>query len=123
MNCVHSISSHRSRAGVTMKKRANASDRFSSLLTRRFIWHSLPVRFDILSLFPQIAAGALGESMMKRAQERGLVEIHSHNLRDWARDKHHVTDEPPYGGGPGMVMKCQPIFDAVEALRRDGSGN
>jgi tRNA (guanine37-N1)-methyltransferase len=75
------------------------------------------VRIDILSLFPQIATAALGESMMKRAQEKGLVEIHSHNLRDWARDKHRTTDDTPYGGGQGMVMKCEPIFAAVEELR------
>ena len=75
------------------------------------------MRIDILSLFPQIAAGALGESMMKRAQESGLVEIQSHNLRDWARDRHKTVDDTPYGGGPGMVMKCEPIFAAVEELR------
>jgi tRNA (guanine37-N1)-methyltransferase len=75
------------------------------------------MRIDIVSLFPQIAANALGESIMRRAQERGLVEIHSHNLRDWARDKHRMTDDTPYGGGPGMVMKCEPIFAAVEELQ------
>jgi tRNA (guanine37-N1)-methyltransferase len=75
------------------------------------------VRIDILSLFPQIATAALGESMMKRAQEKGLIEIHSHNLRDWATDKHRTTDDTPYGGGQGMVMKCEPIFAAVEQLR------
>ena len=79
------------------------------------------MRIDILSLFPQIAAAALGESMMKRAQARGLVEIHSHNLRDWATDKHRTTDDLPYGGSQGMVMKCEPIFAAVEALRREDS--
>jgi tRNA (guanine37-N1)-methyltransferase len=79
------------------------------------------VRIDILSLFPQIAAAALGESMMKRAQARGLAEIHSHNLRDWATDKHRTTDDMPYGGSQGMVMKCEPIFAAVEALRREDS--
>jgi tRNA (guanine37-N1)-methyltransferase len=76
------------------------------------------VRIDILSLFPQIAAAALGESIMKRAQEKGLVEIHSHNLRNWATDKHRTTDDTPYGGGQGMVLQCGPIFAAVEALRR-----
>lgn len=75
------------------------------------------MRIDILSLFPQIAAAALGESIMKRAQARGLVEIHSHNLRDWATDKHRITDDTPYGGSQGMVMKCEPVFAAVEALR------
>jgi tRNA (guanine37-N1)-methyltransferase len=79
------------------------------------------VRIDILSLFPQIASAALGESMMKRAQARGLVEFHSHNLRDWATDKHRTTDDIPYGGSQGMVLKCEPIFAAVESLRRENS--
>lgn len=57
---------------------------------------------------------------MKRAQTRGLAEIHSHNLRDWATDKHRLTDDTPYGGSQGMVMKCEPIFAAIEALRRPG---
>ena len=75
------------------------------------------MRIDILSLFPQIATAALGESMMKRAQQAGLLELHSHNIRDWATDKHRTTDDTPYGGGQGMVMKCEPIFAAVESLR------
>jgi tRNA (guanine37-N1)-methyltransferase len=75
------------------------------------------MRIDILSLFPAIPSAVLGESIMKRAQEKGLVEIHSHNLRDWATDRHHITDDAPYGGGQGMVLKCAPIFAAVEALR------
>ena len=79
------------------------------------------MRIDILSLFPAIASGVLGESIMKRAQEKRLVEIRSHNLRDWATDKHHVTDDAPYGGGQGMVLKCEPIFAAVEALQRDAN--
>lgn len=79
------------------------------------------MRIDIISLFPQIATAALGESILKRAQQRGLVEIHSHNLRDWAADKHHTTDDTPYGGSQGMVLKCEPIFAAVEALKREGS--
>lgn len=79
------------------------------------------MRIDILSLFPQIAEAALSESMMKRAQAAGHVEIRSHNLRDWATDKQRTTDDAPYGGGQGMVMKCEPIFAAVEALRRPDS--
>ena len=75
------------------------------------------MRIDILSLFPQIASGALNESILKRARERQLVEIHSHNLRDWAEDKHRTTDDAPYGGSQGMVLKCEPIFAAVESLR------
>ncbi len=79
------------------------------------------VRIDIISLFPQIAAAALGESIMKRAQARGLAEIHSHNLRDWTTDKHRTTDDTPYGGSQGMILKCEPVFAAVEALRRPES--
>ena len=84
------------------------------------------MRIDILSLFPAIAAAPLAESMIGKAQQRGLVSIHAHNLRDWARDKHRTTDDAPYGGSQGMVMKCEPFFEAVEALRQtpnaEGSG-
>ena len=75
------------------------------------------MRIDILSLFPAIAAAPLAESILGKAQQRGLVEIHSHNLRDWARDKHRTTDDAPYGGSQGMVLRCEPIFAAVESLR------
>ena len=76
---------------------------------------------DVLSLFPAIAAAPLRESIIGKAQERGLITIRSHNLRDWATDKHRTTDDTPYGGSPGMVLKCEPIFAAVEALRDLGS--
>ena len=75
------------------------------------------MRIDILTLFPKICEGALAESIMKRAQEKGLAELRVHNIRDWATGKHSVADDTPYGGGQGMVMKCEPIFAAVEALR------
>lgn len=75
------------------------------------------MRIDILTLFPKICEGALTESMMKRAQEKGLVTLAVHNLRDWARDKHAVTDDTPYGGGQGMVLKAEPLFAAVEELK------
>jgi tRNA (guanine37-N1)-methyltransferase len=75
------------------------------------------VRIDILTLFPKICEGALAESMMKRAQEKGLATIAVHNIRDWALGKHLMTDDTPYGGGQGMVMKCEPVFAAVEAIR------
>ena len=65
--------------------------------------------------------GILGESMLRLAREKGLAEIRMRNLRDWAPGKHHVTDEPPYGGGAGMVMKVEPIFNALEELRRPES--
>ena len=76
---------------------------------------------DILTLFPGLCEGAFGASMMKRARESGAAAIRVHNLRDWARDKHRTTDDVPYGGGQGMVMKPEPIFEAVEALRRPES--
>ena len=82
---------------------------------------SAPLRIDILSLFPQIASAPLGESILGRAQEKRLIEVHSHNLRDWATDKHRTTDDAPYGGGQGMVLKCEPIFAAIDSLRKPGS--
>jgi tRNA (guanine37-N1)-methyltransferase len=75
------------------------------------------MRIDILTLFPAICEGPLGESMLKRAREKGLLDIRIHNLRNWAADKHSTTDDTPYGGGQGMVMKCEPIFAAVEDLK------
>lgn len=83
----------------------------------RIVQYAGIVRIDILTLFPNIAEGSLGESMMKRARENRLVEIHAHNIRDWARDKHRTTDDIPYGGGQGMVMKPEPIFDAVDEIK------
>jgi tRNA (guanine37-N1)-methyltransferase len=75
------------------------------------------MRFDVLTLFPEIFSGYLGESLLKRAQHRGLVEVHLHNIRDWARDKHHSVDDRPFGGGPGMVMMVDPVVPAVEAVQ------
>ncbi len=68
-----------------------------------------------------MGAGILGESMLRLAREKGLAEIRMRNLRDWAPGKHRVTDEPPYGGGAGMVMKVEPIANALGELRRAGS--
>jgi tRNA (guanine37-N1)-methyltransferase len=75
------------------------------------------MRIEIVTLFPEICRAPLSESMMKRAQEKGVLELHIHNLRDWTRDRHHVVDDAPFGGGQGMVMKPQPIFAAVEDLK------
>src|SRR3954470_17346792 len=75
------------------------------------------MRIDILTLFPEICRAPLSESMMKRAQEKQLVDLHIHNLRDWATNKHHVVDDAPFGGGQGMVLKPEPIFAAVDELR------
>ena len=76
------------------------------------------MRIDIVTLFPEICRAPLNESIMKRAQENRIVDLHIHNLRDWTTDKHHVVDDAPFGGGQGMVMKPEPIFAAVEALKR-----
>jgi tRNA (guanine37-N1)-methyltransferase len=76
------------------------------------------MRIDIVTLFPEICRAPLNESIMKRAQENRIIDLHIHNLRDWATDKHHVVDDAPFGGGQGMVMKPEPIFAAVEALRK-----
>ena len=75
------------------------------------------MRIDIVTLFPEICRAPLSESIMKRAQENRIVELHIHNLRDWTIDKHHVVDDAPFGGGQGMVMKPEPIFAAVEELK------
>ena len=75
------------------------------------------MQIDILSLFPGIATAILGESIMKRAQEKGAVSFRSLDIRDWAHDRHHTADDMPYGGGQGMVMKCEPIFEAIESVK------
>ncbi len=74
------------------------------------------MQFDVFSLFPAVLQPYLSSSILQRAAENGLIEVALHDIRDWAPDKHHVTDEPPYGGGGGMVMKVEPIFAAVETI-------
>ena len=71
---------------------------------------------ETLSTFPHMYDSVMGESMMKRAQEKGILEFRAHDLRDWTHDRHRTTDDDPYGGGAGLVMKCEPIFEAVEAI-------
>ncbi len=81
----------------------------------------MPMKIDVISLFPGMFSGYLEESIVKRARERGLVEIGIVNLRDFTHDRHRTADDRPYGGGPGMVLKPEPIFEAVESLRRPES--
>jgi tRNA (guanine37-N1)-methyltransferase len=76
------------------------------------------LRCDVLTLFPDLVRPVLEQSMLKRAQEKGLLEACVHNLRDFTQDKHQMADDAPYGGGAGMVMKAEPVFCAVEALRK-----
>jgi len=78
------------------------------------------MHFDIFTLFPGMFQGPFTESILKRAQERGLLTIALHNIRDATTDKHHVVDDYPYGGGLGMVMKPDPIFAAIEAIHQGG---
>ena len=78
------------------------------------------MHFAIFTLFPDMFQGPFAESMLKRAQERGLLSIALHNIRDATSDKHHVVDDYPYGGGVGMMMKPEPIFTAVEAVYQGG---
>ena len=79
------------------------------------------IEFDILTLFPEMVEGFFSSSMLDRGQSKGVIDIRTHQLRNWAKDKHHKTDELPYGGGAGMVMKPEPIFAAVEDLRQPRS--
>jgi len=74
------------------------------------------MRIDVLTLFPEMFTGPLDVSMVGRARERGLLDLRIHNLRDWTHDRHKTVDDRPFGGGPGMVLKAEPIFEAVESL-------
>ena len=78
------------------------------------------MRIDVLTLFPAMLDGFLAESMIGRAREAKLLEIAVHNVRDWSTDKHHTTDDRPFGGGAGMVMKCEPVFAAIEQVQTPG---
>ena len=74
------------------------------------------MRIDVLTLFPDMFAGVLAGSILKRAADKSLVSYHLHQLRDYSKDVHKKVDDTPYGGGPGLVLMCQPIMDAVEAI-------
>src|SRR5689334_16808406 len=79
------------------------------------------VKIDVLTLFPAMFAGPLDESIIKRAREAGLLDLKIHQLRDYTHDKHKTVDDRPFGGGPGMLLKPEPIFEAVEAIARDAT--
>src|ERR1051325_3054857 len=83
----------------------------------------MSLRFDILTLFPEMFAAVLGTSIPKRAAEKGLVEYHTTNFRDFATDAHLSVDDKPFGGGPGMIMMCQTVFDAVAAAEMQDPRN
>ena len=79
------------------------------------------MRFDLVTIFPGLCAGPLGEGIVGRAIDRGLVDVRVHDLRDYTTDRHRSVDDVSYGGGPGMVFKPEPLFSAVDALRADGA--
>jgi len=81
------------------------------------------MRFDIITIFPEIFDSYLQESIIKRAIKKGLIKINIHNLRNWTADRHKTVDDRPYGGGIGMVMKVEPIFKAVTALKKPKTKN
>jgi len=76
------------------------------------------MRFDVLTLFPEMFPGYLGQSLLKRAIQNELVSVQMHNLRDWAEGRHKVVDDRPYGGGPGMILKVEPVVACVEAVQQ-----
>lgn len=78
------------------------------------------MRIDTLSTFPHMYDSVMGESIMKRAQACGALDFHAHDLRDWTHDRHRTTDDAPYGGGQGLVMKCEPIFEAYDDIASQG---
>jgi tRNA (guanine37-N1)-methyltransferase len=80
------------------------------------------MQFEVFTLLPEVFPPYLESSILQRARQRGLIDVRLHNIRDWARDKHHTTDDMPYGGGGGMVMKPEPVFDAVESILGPSSG-
>jgi tRNA (guanine37-N1)-methyltransferase len=79
------------------------------------------MRFDVLTLFPDLFQGYFTQSILKLAIQGGLVEIHLWNIRDWARGKHRSVDDRPFGGGPGMVIMPEPVYDAVEAVQKEAA--
>jgi tRNA (guanine37-N1)-methyltransferase len=78
------------------------------------------MRIDVLTLFPEMLSGYLGQSLLKRAIDAGLVEIKIHNIRDWAQGKHKQVDDRPFGGGPGMVLRPEPVVECTEHVQKDG---
>jgi tRNA (guanine37-N1)-methyltransferase len=89
-------------------------DTGSTLIERRY-----KMKIDVLTLFPAMFAGPLDESIVKRARDAGLLDLKIHNLRDWTHDRHKTVDDRPFGGGPGMLLKPEPLFEAIENLKRE----
>ena len=81
----------------------------------------MSMKIDVLTLFPAMVAGPLDESIIKRAREAGLLDLKVHQLRDYTHDRHKTVDDRPFGGGPGMLLKPEPIFEAVESIARENT--
>ena len=79
------------------------------------------MKVDVITLFPAMFAGPLDESIISRARESGRLELAIHDLREWTHDRHRTVDDEPYGGGPGMVLKPEPVFEAIDALANDAT--
>jgi tRNA (guanine37-N1)-methyltransferase len=77
------------------------------------------MKIDVLTLFPAMFAGPLDESIIRRARDAGLLDLKIHQLRDWTHDRHKTVDDKPFGGGPGMLLKIEPLFEAIESLQRE----
>jgi tRNA (guanine37-N1)-methyltransferase len=75
------------------------------------------MRFDVLTLFPEMLSGYLGQSLLRKAVDAGIVNVQVHNIRDWAQGKHRQVDDRPFGGGPGMILRPEPVVESVEAVR------
>jgi tRNA (guanine37-N1)-methyltransferase len=78
------------------------------------------MRFDVLTLFPAMFPGYLGQSLLQKAIQRGLVEVRLHDIRVWSEDKHNKVDDRPFGGGPGMILRVEPVVECVEAVQKQG---
>src|SRR5882724_6909779 len=85
--------------------------------------NSLPMRFDLITIFPEFFAGPLEHGIVRKAREAGLIETHVEDLREFTKDKHRTVDDRPFGGGEGMVLKPEPLFEAVEFLLGDSMGD
>lgn len=83
--------------------------------------YSEPMRFDVLTLFPEMFESYLGQSILKLAIQNGLVDVRTHNFRDFAEGKHKQVDDKPFGGGPGMLLMCGPVYDCVESVQAQDS--
>jgi tRNA (guanine37-N1)-methyltransferase len=80
------------------------------------------MRFDILTLFPDLILPYFEDSILKRARDEKLIDLHVHNIRDYSKDKHKKVDDTPYGGGAGMLMTCQPLFDSIREIKKNNKG-